>query len=158
MRLFSRIPSFYKERISNLVLYCSNLDSRKTAFTIASAVCLGTIPLIGLTLILTTGFGLIFRLNQYMLQSVHMLVSPLQIILFYPFIRTGQFVFRIENNLSVPVKQLPAYIYSHTGEFIHAYLKVMLAATGVWFIVSLAVGYGIFRIILFYFPRAKAAL
>ncbi|HEY4785494.1 MAG TPA: DUF2062 domain-containing protein [Bacteroidales bacterium] len=153
MNLLLRIPVFYKTQISNLILYCSRLDPRKTALAVALALCLGSIPLFGFTFILATTFGLVFRLNQFIIQSVHILASPLQFILFYPFIRTGQFVFQLEDKFTLSIKQVPGYLFNHTGEFIHEYLKVILAATGVWFLVSIVAGYIVFRIVYLYFSR-----
>jgi uncharacterized protein (DUF2062 family) len=129
------------------------MDPKKTAFAVAAAICIGTIPLFGLTFITAVCFGLIFRLNQFIMQAVHILMSPLQIIFFYPFVRAGQFVFGLDSALTMPVKQIPDYIFNHTCEFISKYLKVMMAATCIWLIASLIAGYIIYRVGLVYFSR-----
>ena len=155
MPLYSRVRNFYKEQITSLVRYCSHLDNRKTAFAIASAICIGITHLFGFTFLLATSFGLVFRLNQVIMQSVHLLVSPLQIVLFYPFIRAGRSVFGLENNLTITVKQIPAYIMNHTRDFMSEYSKIYMAGIAIWIIFSLIAGFIIYRIIWMYFDRHK---
>ena len=150
MGIFSRITNFYKTQFNNMVGYCTKLDKRKTAFAIALAICVGITPLFGLTFLLVTSFGLIFKLNQFILQSVHIMVSPLQILFFYPFMRTGKFVFGLHNEMQIPVKQIAYYIYNHTGDFLNQYLKIFMAGIVVWIMFSIFMGYIIFRIILMY--------
>ncbi len=151
MYLLTRIYNYYKIKIFEIIENSLKLDPRSTSFAIASAICIGTTPLFGFTFFIAVTFGFIFRLNQFILIAVHLLVSPLQIILIYPFIRLGQLIFRLELKSVLPVKQLPGFIINHTDIFISDYLKVMIAATIVWIIVSMIVGYIIYRILLFYF-------
>lgn len=153
MHKIRRILNYYKVQISSIVQFCTKMDPQKTSIAIAAAICIGATPLFGLTFIIAVSFGFIFRLNQFILISVHILVSPLQIVLFYPFIRVGQLVFHLELKSMLPVLQIPQFILNHPGEFIKDYLKIMLAATSIWIIVSLFFGYFIYRIMFMYFSK-----
>lgn len=147
----SRIFRIYKARWATLVRHCSSLDKHKMAFAITLSALIGITPLFGLTFIMATGLGLAFRLNQVIMQSVHMIMSPLQFLLFYPFIKSGELVFGLNSNLNIPVKQIPSYIYNHTQEFFSNYLKIFLAGGLVWIAFSIITGYLLYQLILKYF-------
>ncbi|NJK93650.1 MAG: DUF2062 domain-containing protein [Bacteroidales bacterium] len=154
MKLFGRLADFYKQRIKQLILYCKNLDNQKTAFAIAASFCIGITPLFGFTLILVTTFGLIFRLNQVIMQSVHIMVTPLQVIL-YPFMQVGKFAFGIKEGLPITSSELPGYFRNHTADFLQNYLGIFLAGTVSWAIVSIVAGCLLFKIILFYLNKGS---
>lgn len=144
---FSKISQFYKAKISQMSHYCMHPDKHKTALAIASAVCIGITPLFGFTFILTTVFGLVFRLNQFIMQGVHILVSPLQMLLFFPFMEAGKSLFGIQETIVINFKNLPEYIYNHSDAFIHHYLQLFLAGTTIWILVSVSFGYCIYSYI-----------
>jgi uncharacterized protein (DUF2062 family) len=145
--LIKMICSFYRNKIEQLSLYCGLPDKHKTAFAIASAICLGITPIFGFTLLLVTVFGLVFRLNQFVMQAVHIMVSPLQVLLFFPFMQAGKWMFGLKETTVIKFEDLPGYIYHNSSEFIHQYLRVFLAGTIIWFLVSLVSGYCIYRYI-----------
>ncbi len=153
MYFIARIINYYKVKITSIAEYSQKLEPRSTSFAIAAAICIGATPLIGFTFIIAVCFGFIFRLNQFIIIAVHIMVSPLQLILFYPFIRLGQLIFHLELKSLLPIRQLPQFIIKHTDIFIADYLKIMLAATAIWIMASMLVGYIIYRIILMYFSR-----
>jgi len=153
MYLFTRIKNNYKIQLSAIVEYGLKLNHQKTAFAIASALCIGVTPLFGFTFFIAVAFGFIFKLNQFIMASVHVLVTPLQIILFYPYVKAGQYIFHIESKVSLPINQLPDFILHNSGEFIRDYLKIMIATTSIWIILSIGLGYILYRIILGFFTR-----
>jgi len=155
MNIVLKIHTYYKTQIRYIIKYCTNLDPRKTSFAIAAALCIGIVPMFGCTFILATSFGLLFRLNQFIIQSIHILMSPLQILMFYPFVRAGQLVFQLDRKMTLSFRQLPDFAINHTTDFIREYLNIMLAAGGVWLIFSLLTGYIVYRLVFLYFTRAK---
>ena len=155
MKLVLKVHMFYRIKIRKLMRYCSRLDPQKTAFAIAASICIGTIPLIGLTFLIAVGFGFVFRINQFIMLSVHVLVTPLQFLLFYPFVRIGQFIFKINNNLTIGIEELPDYLIDHTSGFLNHYLNLVLGATGIWMLTILPVGYIIYLLVLRYLDKFK---
>jgi len=155
MKIVSKVHAYYKIQIQHIIRYCTNLDPRKTSFAIAAALCIGIVPMFGCTFILATSFGLLFRLNQFIIQSIHILMSPLQILMFYPFVRAGQLVFHLNSKTTLSFRQLPDFVINRTTDFIREYLNIILAAAGVWLIFSLLTGCFLYRLIFLYFTKLK---
>lgn len=155
MKIVSKIHDYYRTQIQHTIIYCTNLEPHKTSFAIVAALCIGVVPLFGCTFILAISFGMFFRLNQFIIQSVHLLMSPFQILLFYPFVKAGQTIFQIDSGITVPFRQIPYFAMNHTTDFINRYLKIILAATGVWLFFSLLAGYILYRLVLLYFNNIK---
>lgn len=147
MALASRIILSYKNQISGIYNCCSASNPQKTAFAIASSICIGVVPLVGFTFIIAFIFGVIFRLNQLLVQSVQILIAPIQILLLYPFIKAGQSIFQISGNWPVNIKPSIAGLLNGTNVYFDHFVKFLLAATGVWLISSIILGFVIYKIL-----------
>jgi uncharacterized protein (DUF2062 family) len=86
--------NFLKKKIIDpiLDLLKQGISPEKIALSVAFGFTLGVFPVLGSTVILCTFATFIFRLNIVAIQLVNYLVYPLQLILFIPFIRLGEFV------------------------------------------------------------------
>lgn len=151
--LKQRISDYFRSKAKYISKHCMQADKHNIALAITSGIFIGIIPFFGVPLILATAFGLAFRLNQVILQSVHFLVAPLQVLLFYPFITAGKWVFGLHETLGISLKEVPAFIYSNTGEFFQHYLKVFLAGTAIWLVVSVLVGFGLYKYIKWFLEK-----
>jgi uncharacterized protein (DUF2062 family) len=102
---------------------------KNMALSLTVGVCLALFPVIGMTFLLGLMVAVVFRLNHLIVQSLNLLLAPVQLLLIYPFIKAGNLVFagsRVFNN-----------IFSYTGEW--TFLKFLEMITGgvvVWFILS----------------------
>ncbi len=76
--------------IINLLL--QGITPQKIALSIAFGISLGIFPVLGSTVILCTLATFLLRLNIVAIQLVNYLVYPLQLILFIPLIRFGEFL------------------------------------------------------------------
>lgn len=148
-----KMIDYYRRKAVYISKHCMHADKHSLALAITSGIFIGIIPMFGMPLILATAFGLAFRLNQVILQSVHFLVAPLQVLLFYPFITVGRWVFGLHDTLGISFNEVPAYIFSHTGVFLQHYLKVFLAGTAIWLVVSVMVGFGLYRYIKWFLEK-----
>lgn len=113
-----------------LKLLNSGMGSPKSmALSLTVGVCLALFPVIGLTFLLGLMVAVTFRLNHLIVQSLNLLLAPVQLLLIYPFIKAGNLVFagsRVFNN-----------IFSYTGEW--TFMKFLEMITGgviIWFILS----------------------
>ena len=70
---------------------------KQTALSITLGFSIGLFPVIGLTTILCVLAGMLFRTNHLITVAVNFMVAPLQILLIYPFMRTGQLLFFTES-------------------------------------------------------------
>jgi uncharacterized protein (DUF2062 family) len=69
------------------------LSPRQLAFTLALGFAIGCIPLLGVTTGICALAALLLRLNMPAIQAANWLAMPLQLILLFPFIRLGQWIF-----------------------------------------------------------------
>jgi len=69
------------------------LSPEKLALCVALGLLLGTFPVLGSTTLLCTVAAIAFRLNMPAIQLVNYFTYPLQLLLFVPFIRAGEYLF-----------------------------------------------------------------
>lgn len=65
----------------------------KLSLTIVLGLAMGIIPMVGVNSASCLLLALIFRLNVVIIQLINYMAFPLQIVLFYPFFKTGEFFF-----------------------------------------------------------------
>ena len=113
-----------------LKLLNSGMGTPKSmALSVTVGVCLALFPVIGFTFLLGLMVAVTFRLNHLIVQSLNLLLAPVQLLLIYPFIKAGNLVFagsRVFNN-----------IFSYTGEW--TFMKFLEMITGgviIWFSLS----------------------
>lgn len=70
------------------------LSPEKLALCVAFGLALGTFPMLGSTTLLCTAAALLLRLNMPAIQLINYFTYPLQLALFIPFIRMGEFLFQ----------------------------------------------------------------
>jgi len=72
------------------------ITPQKLALTCALGVVIGIFPILGTTTLLCLGAALLLRLNIPILQLVNYLVTALQVVLIFPFIQAGVFIFGLK--------------------------------------------------------------
>jgi uncharacterized protein (DUF2062 family) len=76
------------------------ITPKRLAVTIALGAIVGVFPVLGTCSLICAGLAFAMRLNMAAIQLANYLVYPLQLILFYPHVRIGQWVF---NDHSIPI-------------------------------------------------------
>lgn len=69
---------------------------KKLAITCALGAVIGIFPIMGTTTLLCLALAILFRLNIPVIQLANYLVTALQVILIFPFIKTGIYVFHLK--------------------------------------------------------------
>ena len=72
------------------------LGVRACQRAIGMALTVGVFPIMGFATPVNTLAGLVFRLNQPVVQAANFSTAPLKLALIYPFLRLGEWVFRAE--------------------------------------------------------------
>ncbi len=136
----------YNQLFEKLKLICLKTDPKKTALAITLGTTLGIMPVIGFTFILITFAGFIFRLNQVILQTIHILVSPLQIILIPVFVKAGQVLFQSSHEIMIQNSgnPVPLNFFQLISQFGHLIVYGLI----VWVLFSGIFGYILYRILL----------
>jgi uncharacterized protein (DUF2062 family) len=75
-----------------LALLTQGLSPRLLALSLAVGLVVGIFPVLGTTTVLCTLVAAGLRLNHIAVQTVHLLVTPVQLLLIIPFVRVGEWV------------------------------------------------------------------
>ncbi len=108
-----------------LELLKQGVTPEKLALSLAIGTVLGISPILGLTTALAFIICFWFRLNPVAMQLMNYVMYPFQILLFLPFIRAGEVIFRAEH-LRVNTAQLERLV---RGD---AYLAIRMLWTAIW--------------------------
>lgn len=73
-------------------LLTQGLSPRLLALSLAVGLVVGIFPVLGTTTVLCTLFAAALRLNLVAVQTVHFLMTPVQLLLIIPFVRVGEWV------------------------------------------------------------------
>lgn len=112
----------------------------KIALSIAIGAVLGSMPFIGVTTALCFVIASLLRLNLVAIQLVNYLMYPVQLILFVPFIRAGERLYRA-NHLALTVGQIDRLLHTNLTQAVEILWTAMWHALTVWAVVApLAVG------------------
>lgn len=108
-----------------LELLKQGVTPEKLALSLAIGTVLGISPILGLTTALAFIICFWFRLNPVAMQLMNYVMYPFQILLFLPFIRAGEVIFRAEH-LRINAAQLERLV---RGD---AYLAIRMLWTAIW--------------------------
>lgn len=114
-----------------LKLVKSGMDSPKSmALSLTLGVCLALFPVFGMTFLLGLMVAVVFRLNHLVVQTLNLLLAPVQLLLIYPFIKAGNLVFA--------GSRVFKDIFTYSGDWTFVKLIEMVAGgVIVWFALSL---------------------
>ena len=128
----------------------TGLTPQKLAITIALGIIIGIFPVIGATTLLSALIAVVFRLNMAVIQLVNYLSYPLQLLLFLPFLKAGNYFFEgdpipsIESILNEPLLAIQKFWFAN------------LLGVGVWSLVVIPI-FGIVYFVLLLILK-KAAI
>jgi uncharacterized protein (DUF2062 family) len=108
----------------------------RIALSMAVALSLSVIPVLGVTTGLCFAAAFAFRLNVAAMQLVNMLATPLQLALLLPFYRAGANLIGV-TPLSVSPASLMDSFRTSPAAFFESLWQQMLAGTLVWFLISI---------------------
>lgn len=141
----------YKHLYVKLKQLCFDSDPKKTALALTLGVFIGIVPVLGITFISITAAGIIFRLKQIIIQTTHLLISPIQILFIPIFIKVGHALFAPSNT--------PLIDFTTNGqhlsffEMINQFGYLILYGFFAWLIFSVIAGTIVYRVCVVIFTR-----
>ncbi len=130
-----------------LELLTQGVTPEKIALSLAVGIVVGVFPVLGATTLLCAAAALVFRLNLPAIQLVNYIVYPLQLLLFVPFIRAGEFLFRAQP-LQRSLGQILAMVRASPVQAIASLWVTSVHAISAWLLV------GPIMIFVLYLPLA----
>ncbi len=108
----------------------------KLALACATGVVIGIVPVWGVTTFICFGLAAVLRINIALLQLVNYAMYPLQILLVLPYIKSGEYLFRLKPLPYGPMELLELFktnMIAALGELGFA----ILTGVGVWAVTSI---------------------
>jgi len=129
--------SFWNRRIITPILaqMKQGITADKIAVTIALGFALSIFPILGATTILCALAGIVFRLNQPIIQMVNYFAYPAQLALLIPFYRAGETLFHHPHiPLSIPL--LFARFKAGFIQFLKDFGGIAMQGIVVWLLIA----------------------
>ena len=128
---------FYRRLILPILnLLRQGITPEKIALSIAFGIALGVFPVIGATTLLCAMAAIVLRLNLPAIQLVNYFVYPLQIALLLPFIRFGEFLFRVRDPLPFSITQILQMIATSIPNAVATLWTATMHAIAAWLLVG----------------------
>lgn len=139
---------FYRRIVVPILnLLRQGITPEKIALSIAFGLALGVFPVIGATTLLCALAAIVFRLNLPAIQLVNYFASPLQIALLLPFIRLGEFLFRVARPIPFSITQILEMIRADVGHAIATLWTSTMHAIAAWGLVGPVVVFLFYRLL-----------
>lgn len=133
-------------------LLTQGITPEKIALSIAFGLVLGVFPALGWSTLLCLLLALGLRLNVPAMQLVNYLAYPLQLVLLFPFLRAGEWLFRApELGLSLP--QIMAMVKADWWHAITLLWVATVHAIVVWGLVAPIAVYVIYKMLALILTR-----
>lgn len=149
-----KFVEYFKEKLlMPLMGYLQQgITPKKMALTIALGLILGLFPILGSTTLLCSIVAILFRLNLAAINVVNFFVYPLQLILFLPFIKFGEFIFGI-NPMPYSLDQIIELFKNETLIAFETLWFANLIGIAAWAVVAIPIFSITYGIVLWFFKR-----
>jgi uncharacterized protein (DUF2062 family) len=114
------------------------MTSRGMALTLAMGVVLSIFPVYGITTLLCLLVAILFRLNIIVIQAVNYLMTPVQLILLIPFLKSGSWLLGL-NSDALTFNGLINRFKSDFGGVVQELGWVILGGISVWLLIAIPV-------------------
>ena len=128
-------------------LKSTSVSPHQRALSVTMGFYLSLFPVAGFTTLLGLGAILIFKLNPYWVQAINILLVPVQVVLMYPFLKTGRMIFFNEKELMPEVLQGNFSAILKTDNFYNLFESV-IGGIAIWGIIGLTSGFFLYRFLL----------
>jgi uncharacterized protein (DUF2062 family) len=112
------------------------MSPQKLAITCALGAIISVFPVYGLTTLLCLGFATLFRLNLVVMLAVNYLLTPLQLLLLFPFLQGGIMLFGLTTVL-IDIDELLLQFQSDFLVAMKEFSSIMLGGIAIWVIVAI---------------------
>jgi uncharacterized protein (DUF2062 family) len=148
--------NYFKRKVIHPVLDLlkQGVTPEKLSLSVALGITLGIIPLLGIITIVCAFLAIHFRLNAAVMILFSNLVYPIQIALYVPFIRLGEYTFDIPS-IPFSISAVLASIRHDWVEAVNRFGLANLLGLFSWAIIAIPLGVGVYYVTLYIFSRSK---
>ena len=139
--------SWWKRRVVSPI--GRQLTQGATPSRLALALAVGGViavnPFLGTTTIACVAAGMLFRLNQPVLQVANVLGAPFQLVLILPWVRGGEWLYRAEP-MPISPKLLAEEFNAGPWQFLQHFGMTGLHAATAWLLAAVPLGFALYFI------------
>ncbi len=127
---------WFRRRIYHplLDLLKQGITPEKLAWSIAFGCAMGIMPFLGVTTLLCVVIALVLRLNPVAIQIANYAMYPLQLLLFIPFVRLGEAMFR-QPRSAITFERMQYIFHANLREGIRLFWGEVWHAVVAWVVV-----------------------
>ncbi len=130
----------------------NGISQKRLAVSLALGITIGLIPFYGITTLLVGIVAISLRLDFVVMQVVHYVVQPFQIILLVPFFKAGN-LFMGDGTVDFTVSEYFLLFKENFWYALSELWKVNLSAIIIWMIVAIPLAYGLYHVFHFSIRR-----
>ena len=145
---------YFKEKLIRPILgfLRQGITPKKMALTIALGVILGLFPILGSTTIICSIVAILLRLNLAVINVINFFVYPLQLLLFIPLIKLGEFIFKI-NPMPYSLDEIADLFQNNTLLAFEKLWFANLIGIAAWAVIALPIFVSLYFGSLFFFNK-----
>lgn len=121
----------------------NGISQKRLAVSLALGITIGLIPFYGVTTLLVGIVAIALRLDFVIMQVVHYVVHPVQLLLLIPFFKAGNLLIA-KNTVDFSISEYFALFRENFWFALSELWKINLSAVVVWFIISIPLSYGLY--------------
>jgi len=135
------LKQIFKNKVTSPLLYHlrKGMSVEKMSLTLALGICLGIIPILGVSTWILVILALIFKLNIPAIQLVNYTISIFKYILFVPFLKLGQKIF-FPNESSIKLNHILADYQADFFGTMKTFWHMNLGAVIIWALIAIPLG------------------
>ncbi|QQS50392.1 MAG: DUF2062 domain-containing protein [Bacteroidota bacterium] len=135
----------------------NGLSHRKLALSLALGITIGLMPFYGITTILVGILAYAMKLDFVITQAVHYLVHPLQIALFVPFFKLGNYLVG-SGTSNYSFSEVMLLFRENFWMALVELWKLNMLAIAIWGLLAIPIFYGLYRLFIFSIGRYAVLL
>ncbi|HOW96600.1 MAG TPA: DUF2062 domain-containing protein [Kiritimatiellia bacterium] len=145
----NRPDGYFRRKVGGalLPLFRQGVTPEKIAQCLVLGAVISVFPVLGTTTFLCAVVAVRLKLNLPAIQAVNWLFGGVQLALIWPFLRLGEWVFRVEP-LPLSPAELAARLKEHPWEFIQSFQAAVLCAVTGWLLAAVPLAWLTYRIMM----------
>ncbi len=155
----SKLKNYLKNKLLHpiLDLLKQGMSPEKISLTITLGIIIGIMPFLVIGSYILLALAIILRLNIPATQIVCHAVIVVKIALFVPFLKMGQAIFSVPQ-LPYETNEILSHLKTEFWNTFSVVWQVSLSGILAWLIISIPLGYIIYRSSIFFFARKQIKL
>jgi uncharacterized protein (DUF2062 family) len=150
------MKDFFQKKIVEPILHLlkQGVSPAKLAWAVSAGIVIATVPVFGACTVLCLAAIWLFRLNPVAVLLVNQVAFPLQFLLYFPLLRSGEWLFNAQS-VSLSISQIFSLFQTDLLKAIQILWWSTLYGVTIWTLISIPLAYFIFLVLKSVFTKAS---